>query len=53
MTVRVDVARKQIGYLVDGVPAGPSHTMIISDAEIQKLSPAVQTCSVGDILEIV
>ena len=53
VTVRVDVARKQIVYLVDGVPAGPPHTMIISDAEIQKLRPAVQTSSEGDILEIV
>ena len=53
VTVRVDVARKQIVYLVDGVPAGPPHTINISDDEIQKLKPAVQTYNEGDILEIV
>ena len=53
VTVRVDVARKQIVYLVDGVPIGLPHTMNISDDEIQKLRPAEQTYNVGDILEIV
>ena len=53
VTVRVDVAQKQIVYLVDGVPFGPPHTMNISDADIQKLKPAVQTYKIGDILELV
>ncbi len=53
MTVRVDVARKQIVYVVDGVPAGPPHTMNISDVDVQKLKPAVMLFSIGDSLELV
>ncbi len=40
MTVWVDVAQKQIVYVVDGVAAGPPHTMI-SDADLLRLRPAV------------
>jgi len=52
MTVRVDVARKQIVYVVDGVPAGPPHTMNISDADLLRLRPAVQIAGAGDSVEI-
>ncbi len=52
VAVRVDTARKQIVYLFDGVQIGPPHTMNISDADLLKLKPAVQTWSLGDILEI-
>ncbi len=52
VTVRVDVARKQIVYVVDGVPAGPPHTMNISDADLLRLRPAVQIYYMGDSLEI-
>ena len=52
VTVRVDVARKQISYLVDGVPLGLSHTMNITDADIPKLKPVVQLCCIGDILDL-
>ena len=53
VTVRVDVASKTITYLVDGVPAGPPHTMNISDDELLKLRPAVQFYSIGDSAEII
>ena len=52
VTVRVDVARKQIVYVVDGVPAGPPHTMNISDADLLRLRPAVQIIAAGDSVEI-
>ena len=52
VTVRVDVARKQIIYVVDGVPAGPRHTMKISDADRLRLRPPVQIWLQGDSVEI-
>ncbi len=53
VTVRVDVARKQIVYLIDGVPFGPPHTMNISDSDLKNLKPAVQIYKIGDSLELV
>ena len=52
VTVRVNEPRKQIVYLVDGVPAGPPHTMNINFADILLLRPAVQIVGQGDSLEI-
>ena len=53
VTLRVDVAGRQIVYLVDGVPAGPPQTMRISEADLPRLKPAAQIFFPGDSLEIV
>ncbi len=50
--VRVDMARKQIRYIFDSVPAGPPHTMNISDADFLRLRPAVQIYKKGDNAEL-
>ena len=53
VTVLVDVALKQISYQVNGVSAGPTRNLSLTDAQMQLLRPTVQIGYIGDRVEII
>ena len=53
VTVKVDLALKQILYLVNGNSTGPAINLSLTDSQMLLLRPIVQLYSVGDSVEII